>query len=363
MIFGLGSFTRPKRSLPAVVPTYYPNSTTPEGAEPITLRPAELREDINIRLTRSPSYCLEAQVDGGASPTEIRFNIGEATPTSGSVGDGAVFMSIPGGPLRPEGKLRICDLHPGDYELTAQQFSKDQFGVNPFFGASPVVMGNRDLPNLRLTASPRLPLSGEIVWEGPPPDAPVTAKLFLSVAALTRTERGSVQTTLPGEFQFKDGLLMDDYRLTLRGLPPDTYVKEMTHGERNVQLDPLRVGSAMGNRGLRIVVARDGAKLIVNTADKDAKPAPDLNIAVVPATAPNEAAVATLMITGKTDQNGAWTSPMLAPGRYYAVATSDPIDKSPEFIGKLWAARGSSKVLDLRPKATESLTVAPRTLD
>ena len=50
--------------LPAVVPTYYPNSRTAEGAEPLTVRPGELREGIDIHLARSPSFCLEGVTRG-----------------------------------------------------------------------------------------------------------------------------------------------------------------------------------------------------------------------------------------------------------------------------------------------------------
>ena len=64
-------------------------------------------------------------------------------------------------------------------------------------------------------------------------------------------------------------------------------------------------------------------------------PAADCTVVVMPTTAPSEAAFAAMLMTGKTDQSGAWSSATLATGKYFALASTDPIDRSPETVGKL----------------------------
>jgi hypothetical protein len=72
MASGLGARFRRFRTRPwtrrcacrAVVPTYYPNARSIDGAEPVVLRPGERRDGVDIRLTRSPAFCLEGLLEG-----------------------------------------------------------------------------------------------------------------------------------------------------------------------------------------------------------------------------------------------------------------------------------------------------------
>ena len=56
-------------------------------------------------------------------------------------------------------------------------------------------------------------------------------------------------------------------------------------------------------------MARDSAKV----ADKDGNPVADANVVILPETAGSEAKLAAEMVSGQVDQNGAWSSNMLAP--------------------------------------------------
>ena len=56
----------PALRLPAFVPTYYPNAAAIDGAEMITLKPGEVRDGVDIRVLRSPSFCLDATVVGAS---------------------------------------------------------------------------------------------------------------------------------------------------------------------------------------------------------------------------------------------------------------------------------------------------------
>jgi hypothetical protein len=82
----------------------------------------------------------------------------------------------------------------------------------------------------------------------------------------------------------------------------------------------------------------------------------------VPASASNEAILSAAFTTGKTNSQGTWTSAMLAPGKYYILATNDGIDKSVETVTKLWAARTRGQEVDLSPNGTANLTLTPQSI-
>src|ERR1017187_5125951 len=111
----------PRLRRPAVVPTFYPNARSIEGAESLVLRSGEQRDGVDIRLVRAPAFCLEGIVEGGSGPADLHFEIAEAQPASGTSGNGGFYHSNPGGSPGKDGRFRICDLHPGDYELTRSE--------------------------------------------------------------------------------------------------------------------------------------------------------------------------------------------------------------------------------------------------
>ena len=348
---------------PAVIPTYYPNSPSPEGAQPLLLRSGEHREGIDIRLVRTPSYCLEGVTESTLGPASLNFAIAERQPASGASGTGSMFMAMPSGLSGPEGKIRICDLHPGEYELTVTQPSAERMGSPAFFGATLVTVTDEDLRKVRAPARARVPVAGEVVWDGPAPSEPVTAQLNIDLRSITRTEYPTTKSSLPGEFSFDRGLLVDDYSVDVRGIPKGMYLKDVAYGGQSILREPLRVGSAMGDAGVRITVGRDGGTVSAKVVDGEGRAVTDCTIVVMPGSAPSEAAFAAALSTGRTDQSGAWTSATLAPGKYYALATTDIVDKSPECVGKLYRLRGRSEEIELRATGAANVTLAPRALE
>jgi hypothetical protein len=53
----------------------------------------------------------------------------------------------------------------------------------------------------------------------------------------------------------------------------------------------------------------------------------------------------------------------LAPGKYFVLATSDTIDRSPETVGKLWKARNRGEEVEIAPNGKASAALTPRALD
>ncbi|MEO8597850.1 MAG: carboxypeptidase regulatory-like domain-containing protein [Candidatus Solibacter sp.] len=352
----------PAVRLPSVVPTYFPNAPSLDGSEPLILRPGERREGVDIRIRRAASFCLEGVLEGNSGPGALNFDISETQPTSGQTGSGGFYMSPPGGKTGPDGKFRLCDLHPGDYELSVSEYRPGGYGAGQF-NAAVVTIGDRDVSGVRLGLRPRIPVAGEVAFDGPPPATPIDTKLGIAVIAVTRAERGNAQAAIPGAFTFDDGLLMDEYGTTFNAVPPGTYVKDVTYGDRSILNRTLRVGSAIGNASLRVVLARDGGSIAARVADKDGNPVADCTVVILPATAASEAEFAALMKTGQSDASGRWSGPQLAPGKYVVLATQDAINRSPEVIAKLWAARTRGEEVEVVAGGKPAVTLMSRSLD
>ena len=351
--------TDPKSRMPAVSTTYYPDSTSVDGAQAIVLRAGETREGVDVRMARSPSYCMEGTLDAGGAATF--FLVPKQFPASGAggfVGGIGVSAPPPSGKTGPDGKMRICGLRSGEYELTATDWAGNSMNR---FAKMPVIIGDEDVRNIRLVAQSGVPLTGQVVWDGPASGTAVESKANIALAPLNRPSLGgeqlTAQSSLPGEFAYP-GLLMDAYAVRVSGLPRNLYVRDITYAGRSVMLEPLQLGSAIGNAELRVIVARDGGFLSVRVNDKDGKPVPNPNVFVMPARAGSEVDLASSISYGMADQNGRYESRALPPGKYFVLASSLPLDTSPETIGKLLRAKTRAKEVDISAGATAQVTLA-----
>ncbi len=349
----------PRLRKPAFLPTYYPGTPSPEGGQLLTLRSGERRENMDIQVQRSASYCLQGEVNAGGADS-VRFSIEESWPASGANGSGSMYVSPPGGVTGPDRKIRICGLHSGEYRLTVH--SETPPDAPDFFGTAMVVISDKDENQIVVAASLRIPVPGEVIWDGAPPEPPVTSNVIINAQPIARTpflaEINSPRSSIPGKFSF-DGLFVDDYAAEIRNVPVGAYLKDVTYGDRSALYEPLRPGTAAGEATLRVILARDGGRINAKVADKDGNPVADANVVILPESAASEAVLAAQMVSGQVDQNGAWSTNMLAPGKYYVLATQGPVLKSPEIVNKLWLARSKAKEVDLAPGATAQVTLLP----
>jgi hypothetical protein len=346
-------------------PTYYPGALSIEGAQAIVLRAGERRQGVDIQQLRTTSYCLEGVLEAEGQHTALLFSIRELEPSNGASGNGAMFVSSPHGVSGPDGKIRICDLHSGDYQVTAGQSPKDA-GPPPFFGTASVTIIDRDVRNVKIEARARLSIPGEAVWYGTPPENPLESKISLWLRPITRApwqgESADTETSIPGGFSFP-GLLMDDYYIKVGHVPEGTYLKDVTYGGISILNEPFRPGSAMGNATLRLIVARDGGTMSTKVTDKDGNPVADCQVLMIPREASSESSVADTLLLGQTDQNGAYSSAMLAPGKYFVLATSVPVDKTPESIQRVTRVRSRAQEIEIGQNSTVSVPLAPMVID
>lgn len=350
----------PKLRRQAWVPTFYPGTSSIDGAQTLTVAPGERKEGIDFQILRSPSYCAEGVVQAPLSGGRVRFSISESQPTYGTTGDGGTYGQLPEGNLEADGKFRICNLHSGQYRLQVQ--TEDRGADGPaFYSSTTLLITNEDLERISAAPAPRIPVAAEVVWDGAPPNGPARA-LQVSVDSLTRTEYLGGPVSIPGRFSLKDAAL-DDYVVRVNGpMPEGAYIQDITYGSESVLRKPLRPGTASGDPTLKIILAPNGGKITTKATDKDGNPIPDTLMVAYPESAATEILLADLFVTGRADQNGSWISAPLAPGKYEVLALDLPpgagVDRSPESLAKLLRARGKAQEIEVGAGASAQATLA-----
>jgi hypothetical protein len=332
------------------------NSPAKEGAVAVTLRPGEEREGVDIEVKKSPSYCIDGLLSTPNGPEALNFSIEPQQPSSGISSSGGMFMATPSGVTGKDGKFRICDLYPGSYRLLAMQYSSTPRTAPPYYSATTIPVSDRDIAGLRITAG-----GGLDVLDGPAPKDPITAKVSVYPQPRLRSSFGEDvggKYSIPGSFSWK-ALMVDDYAMRAFVNSPGLYIKDITYADRSVMYESLQLGSATGNAGLRVIVAQDGATLSVKVADKDGNPVADSHVVVMPAEVASEGVLAARLVSGQTDQTGQYTSPPLAPGKYFAAAKEEPVDATEESIRKLWMSRNHFSEVILAPNGQSQVTLQP----
>jgi len=341
--------------------TWYPGTDQKESAMVVVIRAGEHREGIDIEVRKSPSYCIEGAFQTPRGPAETDFRIEPLQPSSGVSNGGGMYFAMSTGSTPSDGKFRICNLYPGAYRLTGME-NQSPDSLPAAFSATTLTILDRDLQNLSVPALPRLSLSGEVIWEGDAPQDPITAHVTVFLQPLLRTmfmgESLDVRPNVGEGFSFPS-LLMDDYAVSSMLRVPGMYINDITYGGQSVMHERLRLGSAVGNTGMRVVIGRDGAKFTAQVADKDGNPAQNMRVLILPELIASEAMLADVLITGESDQMGQYTSRTLAPGKYYVVACDQEFDSTPESIAKLWRSRTQFKEVELAPNGSAQIKLEP----
>jgi len=330
----------PKLRKLTAIPTYYLDAVNLAAAERLILRAGERREAVDIHLRKAPAFCADGVIEG-AHP--LNFFVSSAC------------TSTQHGKTGPDGKFRICNLHPGDCQLRTNQAVGQSVLA---YGLAAFTVRDADIHDLKVPAQAPISLGGEVLWAGDPPDPPPANKVMITLRPIGRPFWYSdfaaltTQSPLPGPFAFSS-VLISDYYVLVTGLTGNQYVKDITYSGISVLHGSFRAGTAAGNRGLQVTLASDGAFLNASVADKDGKPV-DAYVLAMPANAGSDPILADSMVSGQTDQNGAWRSSALPPGRYYVLVESGQPKPTPETITRLRRSQNRAQEIDLRPNGAAS---------
>lgn len=346
------------------MPTYYPNSSDPQGAQPVRPMPGTSHEGVDIQMLSSPMYCIDGRTDVPTGAAAASFQIAEKLPLLPpglwSSGQAAYMPAI--WKTEPDGHFRVCGLHQGKYRLTAS--SADRERSHRLYAAGQATLVSDDLHDVKLTARPGVVLSGEVVWDPPPPDQHVEARVSVGLQPLSAP--GVVYgdwAPAPGRFSL-DPVPVDDYLLQVRGLPEGSYVKQAYYGVASVLDAPIRLTTMTGEGRLRVVLGGDGGFLRARVSDRDGNPVARAYLYIMGADADSEVVFAGQVDWEEVKDGWGFANGARQPGRYLVIASDLPPGESADFISTLWnSGRSRATAVDIRPWATVQVTLSLTGLD
>jgi hypothetical protein len=342
--------------------TYYPNSKSIETASAILLHTQEMRDGVDIVMSKVKSYCLDATLTESGVPRGMRFLLFEKEVTN-TPGPSTYFPNFASS---SDGKIRLCDLYPGRFQLIAARLSGGQTSNT----AVDVTITDNDVRDLVVAAIPPSRVSGDLVWDKQPIDASsssINVWAYPSLGAASRTP-----LSIPATFVLEvvAGL---SHVVNISGLNSRSYVKEVTYDSSSILQKPFV--PAGGDARLRITIGTDAASLTTTVLAANGQPAAGAGVLIVPVSARSESEVAATLRAGYTDEHGSYREIGLPPGKYDVFATNDPgpgaygsgqillIYRTPEAIGKIMRARARGKIVDVGPNAAVSVSLAPIRMD
>lgn len=349
----------PKHRRRVALATFYPSADRVESAAVLTLKRGEVREGIDVRMVKAPSFCVDGRVP--SSPRKgARIEFSSTQVSGGTLSDGRITRPSPERVFAaPDGRFRICGLPPGEYRLHA---SDGDGTTDVAVGATTVTIKDQDLHQIPLAIETPHSIRGSVVWAGEPPKEPETGAVQISLRSLWDEGRGRGAhqgTAIPSEFVLTD-VVPSLFRVELNYPVATTYVKDVTYGGASVRFQPLHAGAAMGDAQLRVTLGHDGGTVQVKVVDKDSQPLSDCTVMIFPRSFASDADLASQMITGITDQGGVYQPPMLAPGKYFALASAHPFFPTPEETERVMNQRNHAYELTVEPRSTQQISLNPR---
>ena len=391
---------------PIDVPTYYPSASRMDSVTPVILRPGETRQKADIKIATAPYYCIAGKIEG--SPD---FEIRE----SSLAGTRLVRLR---GSAGEHGRYHVCGLSPGEYRLSTEQASTEFTVLSSDLEHVDL---STELARLRVkvdwddpSSAPTVPkltsraettlrelaatlgmtepsdddlvhLAARLAWPDPKDTALLDALgrnqdsnfdgemgylrgllsvsnflLHLTLTGASGNGVRGISLAVPSDVAIGDGLASGDYALEFVVLGQvTTYPKEITYNDAKLSDRTLRI--APGASGtLHLVMGTDVSTVAVSIKDALENPVSGAAVVLIPESVTAAPALARLAVHGNADQNGKYTSPPLAPGKYRVLATTQSVRWGvPEDLEKVLLAMYQAKDLDVAPKSAAQITVEP----
>jgi hypothetical protein len=310
-------------------------------------------------MSSGPSYCIDATMLTAGKPARINYAL-EEEPTSAI--HSAAGIPRKGGESGDDGKIRVCDLHAGRYQLTA--FGNGLPSLVDFFGTTTLTISNTDVHNVTVRAEPPVKLAVEFEWDKTPPPGSMPVSLRVnSIPSLRTGLTRPLSTVVPGEISLT---VLPTLRQSIEvgGLAPPFFVKEMTLDGRSVLHQSFDPGT--GGSKLRVTIGRDSGSM---EAQADAF---GTAVIIIPESVMSDAELAHLLVAGTTDESGKFLAAQIPPGKYYVLATNSPpssrilypanmfIDRTPENLHLLLRVRTQGQLVEVMPGRTTLVRAVPK---
>ncbi|MEP7309422.1 MAG: carboxypeptidase-like regulatory domain-containing protein [Acidobacteriota bacterium] len=295
------------------VPVYYPGRTDVGAATRIDLRSGSSADGVDIALTTGVVRTRRIRGVVLANGQPVAAAGLTAIPRTGDPS-----LLIPSGQTTADGSFDIAGVVPGAYFVFAR--------TNPgMTGGLALQVGDADVDNLVIPVTSGARVTGRFVIDGRARSggdldmAVLRATLRRDPDVIGMPQAGPTFSPPPapdGSFELQ-GVPPGDFRVSVRALPPDAYIKSMRLGGVDVLDGGLHIAGAPRDT-LEIVIGANGGGLTGTAVNARQEPVSNATVVVVPG--PADRHRIDLYRSTTTDNAGRFHIRGLAGGRYAAFA-------------------------------------------
>ena len=306
--------------------TYYPGTTDPNLAVPVSVPPGRDLTGVGMTLLRAKMYSVNAAL---------------AVPQAGTAGRELTSLVI--GSVRPRDTSAVVDLTavgssqssidparysarllPGDYELSMT------WPTLRLFGGATFTIKDQDVDLGTIAASPGITIAGRIRMADSRSELKPMALLLTPVNSILGGANGN--TTAGGTVNIQnvpDG----QYWLEFRTLPRDVYVESIHYGVRAPGVGDIAVGKE--SEGPIEIVLATGSTVAGTVRNSRGEIVPYSNVLIYPARGRQHP---TSFKTAEADKNGSFAFYGVAPGEHRVLAWEDALPslhRDPKFLSSV----------------------------
>src|SRR5262245_30318673 len=320
------------------VPVYYPGTTDAQSAAPISLQPGVVFSGVDLTVAAVRTVRVQGQVINGVTGQPAQNAQILLLPVRRAAGGGAFRGGIRDlgnfrSRINNQGAFEIRGVAPGSYEIIAILNDRN----NRMTARLPLEIGNSDVQNVSLIASPGFTLTGRLVIEGQQSGtgsqdlSRVRVSLRPDSAAQVAGGTPSAPVQADGTFTLQQ-VGRDDYRLSVGGMPRNAYVKMARYGGIDIMSEGLRL-DRQPTGPLDILISTNTG--IVDGTVRNDKQETSVNVTVVLIPDAVRRGRFDLYRTTSTDATGHFHLEGVAPGDYQVFSWENVENgawQDPDFI-------------------------------
>jgi hypothetical protein len=330
------------------LPVYYPGTTDVNGATRVDLRAGGSADGLDIAITTGPVRTRHLRGIALANGQPAALAGIKAIPR---VSDPSLVIAA--GRTNADGSFDVSGVAPGSYFV----FATTNAGMT---GGLALQVGDADVDNIVIPMTSGIRVTGRFMIEGRSRNdgGPEMANLRITLARdpniIGMPPPGpsfSPPPSADGSFVLQD-VPPGDFRVSVRALPQDAYVKSIRMGSADVLDGGLHIAGTPRDP-LEVVIGADAGRLTGTVVNTRQEPLANIKIAVVP-DAPDRHR-SDLYKSATTDRSGRFRIQGLAAGNYNVFAWEEVEDgawQDPDFI-RAYESRG--RAIRIRDGADESV--------
>jgi hypothetical protein len=191
------------------------------------------------------------------------------------------------------------------------------------WGYQPVAVSGADVEGVKIIAGLPIAISGRLTVEGRPlvendPEMKRIRVAFNRDPDPPGTPDSGFWTFLAANGILSVNRRLGEFRVSVSGIPPSTYLKSIRMGSVDLLAERLRVADSMPTP-VEILLGADGGEVRGSVSDAGSSRVANAVVVVMP-DAPDLRRLPHLFQTVNTDEAGSFTFPAVAPGTYKVFA-------------------------------------------